>query len=186
MTIELKKTYTADEFMDLPDDGYRYELVEGELLQMSQPGDEHGTITSDLFFEISLFVRENKLGKVYSATGFKIAERTVRAPDVAFVQTSRVQPVTRKAVLVAPDLAVEVVSPNDEKADINDKLIEYQEAGVRLIWWIYPESKVVLVYHLADGLMPQPLGIENELDGKDVLPGFKLRVSDLFKQSELA
>ena len=186
MTIELKKTYTADEFMDLPDDGYRYELVEGELLQMSQPGDEHGTIATFLTIEIGMFLRQNNPGKVYSATGFKIAERTVRAPDVAFVKASRVQPVTRKAVPVAPDLAIEVVSPNDEKANIKDKLIEYQEAGVRLIWWIYPESKVVLVYHLADGLMPQPLGIENELDGKDVLPGFKLRVSDLFKQSELA
>ena len=179
--IDLERTYNVEEFMDLPDDGKLYELVEGKLFEMSQPGDEHGRVSDNLYSYLSRFVRQNKLGRLYLPTGFRLGGRTVRAPDVGFVTASRVPPVSRKAVAVPPDLAVEVISPTDVWSEIVDKNSQYQQAGVPLVWLLDPYSQVVFVYRLNSGLVPQVLGPEADLDGENIVPGFKLKVSNLFE-----
>jgi len=181
MTAEVsQKKYSVEEFMALPDDGNFYELVEGELVEVPQPGDEHGRVSDNLNFALSQFARQNKLGRVYGPTGFTIAEKTVRAPDVAFLTASRVPPVTDKAVPIAPDLAVEVISPSDIWNKVYDKIEEYQKAGVRLIWVIFPRGSFVQVYRLGSPY-PSMFKPDDELDGEDVIPGFKIKVSALFE-----
>jgi Uma2 family endonuclease len=172
--------YTVEEFMALPDDGNRYELVEGELVEMGQPGDKHGRISKRLDKVLTNYVDEKNLGLVYGPTGFRLAPRTVRAPDLAFVQTERVPPETDGAVEVPPDLAVEVISPNDKWSEIVAKVREYQTAGVGLIWLIDPYTPSVMIYHQND-VLHTIVGIEAELSGEEVVPGFKIAVNKLFE-----
>jgi Uma2 family endonuclease len=182
--IDLGRTYTLDEFMALPDEGNRYELVKGELVKMSQPGDRHGRVSGEIYGHLWQYVRQTGVGRVWAATGFVIdpttPKPTVRAPDVAFVVASRVPQVQQKAVPVVPDLAVEVVSPTDIWDDVEAKIAEYLQAGVRLIWIIPPRSNLVEIYRLGKPT-PSVLGRDDELDGGDVIPGFKLSVKALFE-----
>ncbi len=186
MTAELSlaRAYTLEEFMALPDDGNRYELVKGELVEMSQPGDRHGRVSGQIYGYIWQYLRENKVGRVWAATGFIIdpnpPKPTVRAPDVAFVVASRVPEVRQGAIAVIPDLAVEVVSPNDLWSEVEDKIAEYLQAGVALIWVIPPRSNLVQVYR-PNNPVPVTLGSESELEGEDIIPGFKLKVSQIFE-----
>ena len=117
-TLSKNKLVTAEDLLHLPSDGYRYELFRGKLRQMSLAGEEHGDVAMEIGSRLAQFVRENNLGKVYAAeTGFKLTENpdTVRAPDVAFISRESLerQPRTKGYRKGAPDLAAEVVSPND-------------------------------------------------------------------------
>src|SRR6266568_2091390 len=106
---------TADELLHLPDDGFRYELVRGELRKMSPSGADHGDVAAVIVWSLLNHVRKNRLGKVYTAdAGFRIGRGpdTVLAPDAAFVRAARVVK-TRKFFEGPPDLAIEVVSPGD-------------------------------------------------------------------------
>jgi Uma2 family endonuclease len=111
--------------------------------------------------------------------GYKLAPRKVRQPDAAFIAKERFTAFGEPLFQLAPDLAIEVVSPDE---DILKKAREYLSAGTRLVWAIYPDEKIVYVFHPPrDGeLWLQELGVEDTLDGEDVLPGFKLKVRDLF------
>jgi Uma2 family endonuclease len=178
--VEDPKLYTVEEFMALPDDGKRYELVEGVLVEMGQPGEEHGRISNNLNIALSNFVRTNNLGSVYVTTGFRLAPKTVRAPDIAFIKAENPIVRGRDAISTPPDLAVEVISPNDKWSDMVEKVHEYQAAGVSLIWLVDPYSPSVMVYHQAD-VLHTSLGVEAELDGEKVVPGFKFAIKSLFE-----
>ena len=129
------------------------------------------------------FVRRHGLGKVYNAdTGFVLFEEppTVRAPDVAFVSRSRL-PSPEESVSfgrLAPDLAVEVLSPSNTATAILDKVEDYLEAGTRLVWVVEPHRRSVTVYRSRNEI--RLLGQGDELDGYDVLPGFSLQISEVF------
>lgn len=180
MTAEVsQKKYSVEEFMELLTDGSLYELIEGELVGLPLPTDMHGRILTKLSRKLGNFVEEHKLGEVWTTTGFSLTEKTVRAPDVAFLTASRVPPVSDKAVPIAPDLAVEVISPSDIWYKVNDKIGEYQRAGVRLIWIIFPLGSFVQVYRLGSPY-PSTFKPDDELDGEGVIPGFKIMVSALF------
>src|SRR6184192_2564015 len=139
MSATLTKPMTADELLEMPDDGYRYELVKGELIQMSPTGDEHGQVTVALTGPLHLHVREHNLGKVYAAeTGFKLESDpdTVRAPDIAFVRREVVEKTGRLKGYRsgAPDLVVEVLSPSDTIGKVEAKVAQWLEAGARMVW----------------------------------------------------
>ncbi len=125
-----KRTYTLVEFTRLPDNGKRYELVKGELVEMGQPGYLHGRVGSKLCGQLAGFVEDHNLGLAYIPTGFVLdngnpKKPTVRAPDVAFLQTSRVPAEALDGALpLPPDLAVEVVSPSDIWTKVDDKVDE--------------------------------------------------------------
>jgi Uma2 family endonuclease len=184
----LEKTYSIEEFMALQEDlkGKRYELVKGKLSEMAPAGDEHSTISGNLMWYLMQVVRPNKLGRVYPQdTAFVIdpINKTVRAPDLAFVASNRLPKMGKGAVLVVPDLAVEVVSPNDLlSSEVAEKVREYQQAGVRLVWVINPRPHRwdVQVYH-PDSSEPITLNLEDELDGEEIIPGFRLKVNALFE-----
>jgi Uma2 family endonuclease len=174
---------TEKDLLKLPDDGFRYELIEGELRQMPPAGDEHGEITMELAGPLHAHVKHNRLGKVYAAeTGFKIHvdPDTVRAPDIAFVRAERIRETgrTRGFRVGAPDLAVEVVSPFDTVAEVDDKVAEWLSVGVRMVWVVNPRIRTVTVYRsLTDVIV---LTEDSILEGGDVVPGFQISVKDIF------
>ncbi len=179
----VRRSMTAEELYELPDDGMRHELVEGEPRTMPPAGFEHGDVAGELFFHVKAFVRQHRLGVVLAAeTGFVLRRGpdTVRAPDLAFVRTDRVPaPEERqKFAELAPDLVAEVTSPYDRVGEVNGKVAQWLDAGVRLVWVVDPETRVV-VAHLPGGVA-HLLREGDALDGEDVLPGFRLPLSELF------
>lgn len=176
---------TAEQLFELPEDGYRSELVQGEIVRMTPTGGEHGIVAMRIGVLISEYVEAHHLGVCFAAeTGF-ILQRdpdTVRAPDVAFVAASHV-PDTGIPTFYwpsAPDLAVEVLSPWDRPADVRRKVDEYFAAGTRLVWVVDPAAQTVHVYRSPHDV--RVLRGDDELNGDDVLPGFRCVVRRLFPQ----
>lgn len=174
---------TAEELLDLPDDGLRYELVDGELRVMSPAGFEHGDVALEIGARLKEFVRGHQLGRVVGAeTGFLISRGpdTVRAPDAAFVAAERLPPrhERHRFAELAPDLVVEVVSPSDRAVEVTEKAFAWLAAGVPLVWVVYPAQRLVAVYTPDGTVTHRREG--DELDGGDVLPGFRLAVGEIF------
>jgi len=174
---------TAEQLMRLPSRGKRYELKRGKLLMMTPAGALHGRVVMALGVLLHVYASQHKLGQVFAAeTGFKIHvdPDTVRAPDIAFVAKERVPPagVPRGYWELAPDLVVEVVSPNDSAADVQDKIEEWLNAGVRRVWVVYPDTQTIHIYRSLKEVNVLKPG--DRLDGEDVLPGFSCAVEEIF------
>ncbi len=169
--------------MTLPDDGFRYELVAGELQMMSPAGFEHGVVVSRLGRRLGDFIEENALGETTGAeTGFLIATNpdTVLAPDLAFVRANRIldKDLPRTYWPGAPDLAVEVKSPNDRAAEVLIKVGRWLAAGSQAVWMIDPVTRTAVV-HTAKGPSPT-LRASDLLEGGEVVPGFRCLLRELF------
>jgi Uma2 family endonuclease len=172
---------TAEELIKLNDWSHRYELIKGELLTMSPAGDEHGEITINLSTLLNIHVKANRLGVCRSAdTGFKLETNpdTVLAPDSAFIRRVRVGVLTQKYRAGAPDLVVEVLSPDDRKRKVEDKTARWLGLGASVVWLVDPKQRTVDV-RLADGRQ-NLLTVQDELTGDDIIPGFRCRVAEIF------
>ena len=177
------KRTTADELLALPRGRFRYELIRGELKKMAPAGGEHGHIASEIGAVLRNHVKAHQLGRVFAAeTGFRLASNpdTVRAPDAAFVRRARVEEVGRAKGYWpgAPDLAVEVVSPNDAYTEVEEKVVEWLEAGTRMAVIVNPRRQVVTVYRSRSDIAV--LTKDDALDGGDVVPGWSVSVRELF------
>ena len=150
---------------------------------MTPTGAEHGVVTARIGHLVQEYANKHDLGLCCGAeTGF-ILQRDpdiVRAPDAAFVANGRIPHTGVPAGYwpFAPDLAVEVVSPSDRLADVHVKIAEYFAAGTRLVWLVEPETRMVHVYRSQQQV--EVLGTEDDLEGGDVLPGFRSPVQRLF------
>ena len=151
---------------------------------MSPAGFRHGAVAAQIVFLLQSFVKPRNLGVVGTAeAGFVLARGpdTVRAPDVWFVAHNRV-PAEQSSEgfgQVAPDLAVEVMSPSDRPDDVQGKILEYFAAGTRAVWVAFPRTRTVTVYRAAQSI--RLLSPEETLSGEEVLPGFSCRVAELFE-----
>lgn len=178
-----KKLYTVEEFerwMSLPEQaGRRFELLDGEIIEV--PSNPYSSqIAAFIIAALLAFVRPRKLGHVTGEGGGYIVAGARLAPDVAFVSIARQESLAKQGYNpVAPDLAVEVVSPTDEPDDIEKKLKKYMAANV-LVWLVYPEWRRVDVYE--PGQTVKSVGLDGTLDGGKVLPGFTLAVRDIFPE----
>jgi Uma2 family endonuclease len=182
MTTTLQRS-TASELFGMPDDGFRYELVKGELRRMSPSGSEHGATIVNITVLLAQYVRANKLGVCFGAeTGFKIASDpdTVRAPDVAFIRRERIPEsgIPKNFWPGAPDLAIEVLSPGDTRREVGEKVEDWLEAGARAVWVINPKRRAVTVYRSMTDVTR--LLESDELEGGEVVPGFRCKVSESF------
>ena len=175
------KLTTVEDVERLPDDEYRYALIRGVLYRMPPPKPRHGRITTRVVRHLSAYVDEHNLGIVYTESGFVLARDpdVLLGPDVAFVRADRLPPDEDQYPDLAPDLAVEVLSPSNTGPDVEDKIREYLAAGVPLIWLLDPRRRTVRV-RAADGT-DRLLNEADALDGGDVLPGFRLPVARLFE-----
>lgn len=176
---------TADDLWQRPDHGGPVELVRGEVVaKMSPAGHLHGRGAGRLHTFVGYFVYQNRLGEVYTAeTGFILARDpdTVRAPDLAFVSKARAaqQPRRDGFFVGAPDLAVEVVSPDEGYEDVQEKVFQYLDAGTALAWVLNPRLKRVFMHRA--GRDVRVLTTQDTLDGEDVLPGFALPLALIFE-----
>ena len=173
---------TADELFNMPDDGYRYELVRGELRKMAPTGGEHGWIESDINGSLIPYVKANNLGRTFGGnTGFFLERGPdhVRAPDVAFVRRERVEAIGRQIRYwpEAPDLAIEVISPDDRYTEVNEKVADWLTAGTRMVVVVNPRNRTVNV-HTPDNTVTLKIG--DTLDGGDVVPGWQMPLTDIF------
>jgi Uma2 family endonuclease len=164
-----------------------YEIVNGQRIEVAPMSAYAGKIASRLVRKLGAFADDQQLGEVVGEVLFRLPltqdSGRNRKPDVAFVSrqrwpTDRPQPIGDNAWDVVPDLAVEVVSPTDPFEDVMDKVIEYFEADVRLVWVILPKQRRALVYDSADKV--HQITMSDALDGGDVLPGFRLPLDRLF------
>jgi Uma2 family endonuclease len=174
---------TANELCALPDDGFRYELVRGEVRRMPPAGSEHGAVVMNLGSPLHACVRSHDLGVVFGAeTGFKIASDpdTVRAPDLAFVRREHIPEggIPSGFWPGAPDLAVEVTSPGDTYTEVEEKVHDWLRAGTRMVLVLNPRTRTVTIYTSPTTVVR--LTKSDTFTGGEVLPGFACRVSGVF------
>lgn len=177
------RVYTAEDLEAMGSAYELYELYDGVLTETEKMGGRHGEFQVEISSPLNVHVRANRLGRVYpSDTHFILARNPDRVvmPDVAFVRADRLptEEARERFMPLAPDLAVEVVSPSDRMVDVLAKIALYQQAGVQLIWLVQPRAQAVTVYAL--GREPRTLREGETLDGGDVVPGFRLPVANIF------
>ena len=180
-----KKIWTEAELEALPEDGYIHEVVGGELVMSPKNNSLHGKISAQLLSALFAFVTARKLGAVWdSSTGFWMHNRNCRAPDVSFIRRERLKSIgfkttDRSFIPGAPDLAVEVLSPNNTRAEIDERLRDFFASGTQIAWIINPDTECVEVCYALD--KRKLIGSGADLDGEDLLPGFRYPIADLFK-----
>lgn len=157
-----------------------YELIKGELVQLVPPGGEHGKLQLTIGSILRSHAFAHGLGTVFGEAGFILDEgqHTVLAPDLAFVAASRLPADLKGYLHLAPDLAVEMVSPGSSPGDIERKVAIYLIAGVRLIWVIYPEQRQIVAH--APNRAPRVFQAPQSIPGDDILPGLTIGVEEIF------
>jgi len=183
MSSVLHQTMTAQELLRLPGTGLRRELVRGEVVETMPPGGQHGAIAVILAMLLRLWTKQTTGGYVGVEAGYILAHDpdTVRGPDVSYVRAERI-PLTgipEGFWDLAPDLAIEVVSPSETADGVREKVRDFLHAGTPLILTIYPRTREVIV-HTPDGIA-RTYGIGDVLEFADLLPGFACSVAELFE-----
>jgi Uma2 family endonuclease len=185
-TVSTKKQWTEEELQSLPDNGFIHEVVDGELVMSPKNNFEHENICIRLSSAMHNFNQTHKLGVVLgSSAGFWMHNRNCRAPDISFIPRERLQQAgfttrTRQFFPGAPDLAIEVLSPNTSRREIDDRLRDFFSSGTQLAWLINPELEAVEICYALDNR--KLLGPGAELDGEHLMPGFRYPITDLFRE----
>lgn len=169
------------------DDERVYEIVNGQPREVEPMGLYENLLASELFAILHQFITQHRLGTPAIETMFQLKRSPLlqRKPDIAFVSKARRPrgPIPRQAAWeVAPDLAVEIVSPTNLADEVDSKVVEYFQAGVRLVWVLFPETRRMYVYESLERM--RAIGVNDQLDGGDILPGFSIRLGDLFAALE--
>ena len=179
---------SADEFLEIveqPDfDNRKVELVEGDIVDMPLPNPIHAAILATLATKLNVFVTESESGRVLVGDApfvlgrSKEGKDTLRGLDIAYISAERLPGKLPPSPLhLAPDLAVEIISPSNKAEDIEKKIEQLLDAGASLIWVVYPELRTVKV-HTTHGA--KTLRQDDALTGGDILPGFEIRVAEIF------
>jgi Uma2 family endonuclease len=179
MATPTRTRATEEDLLRLPDDGFKHELVDGEI-RMSPAGSRHGHVCVQIAHRLHAFVQAARLGYVFEgSTGFRLPGGNLRCPDASFVARGRFEgdEIPEGFSPVPPDLAVEVLSPDDRSRYVLDKVGEYLDAGVRLVWVIDPRARTATVYRSLSDV--RRLVASDALDGEDVLPGFRCPLRDV-------
>jgi Uma2 family endonuclease len=182
VATENKTRYTPEDLLAMPD-GKNYELVDGQLVERNI-GAESSWIGGNLYFALRSHCKDPAVGWVWPADNgyqcFPHAPKLVRRPDVSFIRAGRLPggQLSKGHVRISPDLVVEVVSPNDLAYEVEEKVDDYQKAGVPLIWVIYPNVGTLYIRR-SNGSVTR-LHQDDELSGEEVIPGFRCLVRSLF------
>lgn len=179
------KTWTEAELQALPKDGCNHEVVNGALVMSPKNNLQHEQICLRLIVALENFNRIHRLGAVFgSSMGFWMSNRNCHAPDISFIPKDRLlrlgfTPATKTFFPGAPDLAVEVLSPNNTRAEIDERLRDFFSSGTQIAWIIHPDDQFVEICH--SPVQRQLLGVGASLSGEDLLPGFSFPIAGLFK-----
>ena len=178
-----KSIPTDEELMALPKDGYKRELLDGEIV-MTPAGYDHGFESADLIITLGSYVWSKKLGRLLDGqSGFRMASGDVLSPDVSFISTARSPDLRVRGSFYegAPDLAVEFLSPSESKKHVETKFSRYLSNQTKLVWIVDPRKRAVSV-HRNNGTT-QTLSEFEMLSGEEVIPGFTIAVKSLFADS---
>ena len=188
--MEVKeRVYDVDSFWEFicqPENADKhFELIDGELVEMPAPGEEHGFIAGEIYHHLRLFDPQRKLGIPTVQAGYYSQEdrSTVLGPDVAFRRTdSAAPPLQKKWAPTMPDLAVEVKSPSNTLAELRQKAAIYLRRETKLVWIILPGQRRAEVCRLDENgeFQTESIAADGSLSGEDVLPGFQLKLAQLF------
>jgi len=180
VNVTTRTLMTVAEFEKLPDDGNLHELDEGELIVMPPPSWIHGIVQMAVGEALRRAARTAGTGMVVSECGFRLAPDVVQAPDVAFIREERrTEMVPGRYCEFGPDLAVEILSPDDNAARLQRKIAGYLAAGTSIVWVLDPESITVNVYQ-KPGVF-RTLNADDQIDAAELLPGFSIPVRTLFE-----
>lgn len=188
MTVQ-EQTYTVEEFLKVAQSAeyrdQRLELINGEICVMSPSSSLNASVALRIGRFLDEYVEKHNLGYATGADGgYRLGHRNVLVPDVAFISAGRTRGPGDNVFEVAPDLAVEVISPSETNRQVLDKARAYLQAGTELVWAVYPREQLIDVIRLTgdDHLDIETLTIEGVLSGGDVLPGFEIPVKSIFSQ----
>lgn len=174
------RSMTAQDLWLIGESGERAELIDGEIVQMAPPNGEHGEIQAALIGAIWVYLAGTNTGKVYGDVGYLLSQDpdTVLGPDLSFIAGARIPADRRRFLPLAPDLAVEIISPSNTPGEIERKIAIYLQAGTRMIWVVYPRQRQVVVH--TPGEAPRVFAEADELPGGDVLPDLAIPVAGIF------
>jgi Uma2 family endonuclease len=172
---------SAEEFDNYPfEEDKRYELDEGELIEMTRPAYQHNQALQNLLVELVLYFRKNRIGQALVSENLYALSATTRlAPDVAVILGDRRAELQKaKVIHIVPDIAAEVLSPSETPARIHRKLTQYFAAGVKQVWLINPEDRTVEIWTGPN--LPAPALTGQDMRTSSLLPGFAMPLPDLF------
>jgi Uma2 family endonuclease len=172
---------TLQEFAQLPGDGVRHEISEGELITLPPPKSLHSRIASKVFNAIQALLAKSALGEALAEAGYILSREplTIRQPDVSVLSTERIQGTAAEDYFEgAPELAVEVVSPSDSAEDLEVKVEQYLHSGAKQVWVLYPKTKRLHLFRPGNQL--RVLDETQTLDAAELFPGLSVKVADLF------
>lgn len=175
----VKSYVSEEEFLRWPEDGYKYELVEGEVKAVSPVYLEHDELVAYLIALLRPFTRGK--GRLYaSSAGFRMAAGNIRSPDVSFMRKERLPGgrSPRSFGTGAPDLCIEIISASEDRQEMQRKVEEYFASGAQQVWQLYPDSQRLLLFTSSTDLVVFEAG--DEVSGGDLLPGFQCKVAELF------
>ena len=184
MTSTAEKRITVSEFLQMElEEGYLYELINGEIMKRSSPNSDHQNASSNLQFILSLYVRTHQLGKVFSAP-FDVffTEFDLAVPDLIFVSTANLSIVTKRCIEGAPDLVIEILSPSTQSTDRGEKMRLYKAHKVKEYWIVDPRNQSVEVYEWQEGDYEMvSFAIDNGEVQSTVLEGLSIDLMQIFK-----
>jgi Uma2 family endonuclease len=176
---------TLDEYFDLPDKpGISCELIDGRLIEMAKPTFGHNAMGASFVYLLKIVCKRSFPDILISTdTEFILGSGTIQAPDVVLLRRSVYETATvyRGALRRAPDLAVEIVSPSESAADLDDKVANYLEAGTSTVWVIWPRRRHALAYHR--GGTVQHVSAGQMLEAPEILPGGGIPLDEVFAES---
>jgi Uma2 family endonuclease len=174
---------TAEDLWQLPDDGQRHELIEGELTTPAPPGGEHGKLAVRLSSRLTAYVEAHQLGEVFVETGCIIRRNpdVVLSPDAAYISYERLPGGVLPEGFIdgTPDLIAEIISPGDLYTEVDEKVAQWLAAGTRMVLVINPRRRTVVVHRATSSATS--LTEADQLDGADVVPGWTMPVRALFE-----
>lgn len=183
MAIHRGLHYQAGDIQDMPDDGNRYEIIDGELHVTPSPSWAHQAIVAELLFRIYDHVRRHALGHVVTAPlSVILGDKTETQPDIIYVSNERRRVITPSGIVGAPDLVIEVLSPSTAARDRNIKLVAYARAGIAHYWIADPDAPAVEEYRLtSDGYALTARYEPGQAFEPELFPGLRIEVRELFR-----
>lgn len=187
MSLASTQLVTAEDLSTLPKDNGEYEIVDGVLKEVLPVGAYGSNLEAILIHRFMSFAESQSLaGRVLPGTArFRLRRDpdTVRGPDVSFTREDRLPqgPLPDSHVDLAPDLAVEIISKSNTAEGVERKITDYLQAKVRMVWVIYPETRTAYLYTSMDHV--RHIGESGDLDGGDAVPGFRMKLADLFQEA---